>query len=105
MDDTLQILFRYSDGLSRVLESALANFGGMNGSTMCLFTRWDAWFALISSASTGALAGAGTSGCCGCSPEDDASDLLVAVPRPTSSIRKKERERETGIDEEIEKVE
>ncbi|TGZ49243.1 hypothetical protein DBV15_08494 [Temnothorax longispinosus] len=82
--DTLQILFRYSDGLSRVLESALANFGGMNGSTMCLFTRWDAWLVLISSVSAGALAGAGTSGCCGCSPEDDASDLLAAVPRPTS---------------------
>jgi len=64
-DGTLQILFRYSDGLSRVLESALANLGGMNGNTMCLFTRWDAWLALISSAaSTDALAGDGTSGCC-----------------------------------------
>lgn len=61
-DGVLQMLFRYSDGFSRVLESALANLGGMNGSTMCLFTRWDAWLTLISSASTGALAG-GTSGC------------------------------------------
>lgn len=93
LDDTLQILFRYSDGLSRVLESALANFGGINGSTMCLFTRWDAWLALISSASAGALAGAGTSGCCGCSPEDDASDLLVAVPRPASGVSERERRR------------
>lgn len=64
LDGALHILFRYSDGLSKVLESALANLGGINGSTMCLFTRWDAWLALISSASTGALAGDGTSGCC-----------------------------------------
>ena len=35
------MLLRYSDGLSRVLESALANLGGINGSTMCLLTRWD----------------------------------------------------------------
>lgn len=96
LDDTLQMLFRYSDGLSRVLESALANFGGINGSTMCLFTRWDAWLALISSASAGALAGAGTSGCCGCSPEDDTSDLLVAVPRPRPAALEKERETETN---------
>lgn len=37
--EALQMLFRYSDGLSKVLESALANLGGMNGSTMCLLTR------------------------------------------------------------------
>lgn len=37
----LQMLLRYSDGLSRVLESALANLGGINGSTMCLLIRWD----------------------------------------------------------------
>lgn len=37
----LQMLRRYSEGLSRVSESAACtNLGGMKGSTMCLLTRW-----------------------------------------------------------------
>ena len=94
LDEILQMLLRYSDGLSRVLESALANLGGMNGSTMCLLTRWDVWLVLISSVSAGGLAG-GTSGCW-CSPQD-ASDLLTAVPKQRDRGRGKRIHSRGGV--------
>ena len=73
----LQMLLRYSDGFNKVFESAaFVNFGGMKGSTMCLLTMWDTWFALVSSVSEDVLA-AWTSGCW----SQDTSDLLAAVPR------------------------
>lgn len=89
--DVLQILLKYSEGLRRVSESAaLANFGGINGSTMCLCTRCDTWFGLVSSESFEdgeedcglrvIAAGISVCGGCGCS-EEDVSDLLVAVPQ------------------------
>lgn len=76
------MLLRYSEGFSRLLESAaLEKVGGMKGSTMCLFTRCDTWEVLISSVSTEELAGLTSAW------SQDASDLLAAVPRQSRDSR------------------